>query len=92
MNELCKLARRAIFAVAILGAIPCAAPPVQAGPPSYLLLRQATAPDGHRGIAVGRPVNVTGQGYAYGWFGACPRTHGERHFGYYRHYTQWSSW
>jgi hypothetical protein len=88
MNALRKFALLAIFAIASLGA----GTPVQAGPPSYLLLRQATAPDGHPGIAVGRAVDVRGQGYAYGWFGACPRTHGQRHFGYYRNYTQWSSW
>lgn len=29
-------------------------------------------------------------GYAYGWFGAPPRKHPERHFGYHRRYTQWS--
>ncbi len=29
-------------------------------------------------------------GYAYGWFGATRHQHAERHFGYYRRYTQWS--
>lgn len=28
--------------------------------------------------------------YAYGWFGASPRTHATRHFGYYKLYTEWS--
>lgn len=29
--------------------------------------------------------------YPYGWFGAKPRTHWTRHFGFHRSYTQWSS-
>jgi hypothetical protein len=33
---------------------------------------------------------VPGYGYSYGWFGAAPRAHAERSFGYYREYTQWS--
>ena len=28
--------------------------------------------------------------YAYGWFGASPRVHHTRSFGYYRLYTEWS--
>src|SRR5262245_47545057 len=28
--------------------------------------------------------------YSYGWFGAQPRQHHMRHFGYYKKYTQWS--
>jgi hypothetical protein len=28
--------------------------------------------------------------YAYGWFGANPRVHATRHFGYYKLYTEWS--
>ena len=83
----------ALPALLITAAMLCSATtPAQAGPPSYLLLRQATEPASHPGIAVGRPVDVRAQGYAYGYFGAAPRTHGERHFGYYRNYTQWSSW
>ena len=31
-------------------------------------------------------------GYAYGFFGVAPRSHASRHFGYYRNYTQWSTW
>lgn len=65
---------------------------VMAGPPSYLLLRDSASP---------RPPHQPGEpdaqyyqqrttGYAYGWFGACPRTHATRHFGIYREYTQWS--
>ena len=61
-------------------------------PPSYLLLRRAEGPGPqHR---PGKPPAyvrpVPGYGYAYGWFGAAPRAHAERSFGYYREYTQWS--
>lgn len=70
------------------------ATPALAGPPSYLLLRQAETPTahGHRGVPAGTVYEVRTQGYAYGWFGAAPRTHAQRQFGYYRNYTQWSGW
>lgn len=29
--------------------------------------------------------------YAYGWFGAQPRSHCVRHFGYHRNFTQWTA-
>lgn len=64
----------------------------QAVPPSYLLLRRAETPGPH-GMPGKPPAAiqpVPGYGYAYGWFGACPRAHSERSFGYYREYTQWS--
>ena len=65
---------------------------VWAVPPSYLLLRRAEAPGPHN--MPGKPPAyvqpVPGYGYAYGWFGAAPRAHAERSFGYYREYTQWS--
>ena len=67
----------------------------QAGPPSYLLLRNTETPTaGHHqpSHAASVPQEVHAQGYAYGWFSACPREHAQRHFGYYRTYTQWSSW
>jgi hypothetical protein len=66
----------------------------QAGPPVYLLLRRAEAPGKH--YAPGRVdaamVEARTGGYAYGFFGAAPRSHVSRHFGYYRNYTQWSVW
>ena len=67
---------------------------VQAGPPSYLLLRHAetVTAEHHPVHSASVPHEVQAQGYAYGWFGACPRQHAQRHFGYYRTYTQWSSW
>ncbi len=65
----------------------------KADPPPYLLLRTPAAPSPHHptyqrypGIGFG----VSTQSYAYGWFGAAPRKHWSRHFGYYRDYTQWS--
>lgn len=61
-------------------------------PPSYVLLRRAEGPGPHH--RPGKPPAyvqpVPGYGYAYGWFGAAPRSHAERSFGYYREYTQWS--
>jgi len=60
-------------------------------PPSYLQLRRAEAPGPHN--MPGKPPAyvqpVPGYGYAYGWFGAAPRRHAERSFGYYREYTPW---
>ncbi len=66
---------------------------IQAGPPPYLVLRTPSAPVPHQptydqypGVGYG----VATQSYSYGWFGAQPRQHWSRHFGYYRNYTQWS--
>lgn len=40
----------------------------------------------------GAPIpRVVSKPYPYGWFGAPPRQHWTRHFGYYRNYTQWSA-
>lgn len=65
---------------------------VLAGPPSYLLLRDNSSPrPPHQpGEPDGQYYQARTTGYAYGWFGACPRTHATRHFGIYREYTQWS--
>ena len=62
--------------------------------PEYLILRTEPAVAGpkkmhSRGTATGSVV--VAQPYAYGWFGAQPRRHWTRHFGYYRNYTEWSS-
>ena len=60
--------------------------PADSGPtdsgPTYVTLQGA-----HRGSAAPVPVRP----YAYGWFGAQPRYHCVRHFGYYRNYTQWTA-
>jgi hypothetical protein len=68
--------------------------PGYAAPPAYLVLRRSEAPGPH-----GQPGHPdaaflerrTG-GYAYGYFGVPPRAHASRHFGFYRTYTQWSTW
>lgn len=66
----------------------------QAAPPAYLVLRRVEAPGPH-----GQPghwdaalVERRASGYAYGFFGVAPRAHASRHFGFYRTYTQWSTW
>jgi hypothetical protein len=58
--------------------------------PSYLILRAPA--QSHRGHAYypGRGYEVKPQTYAYGWFGAQPRSHWKRHTGYYSNYIQWS--
>jgi hypothetical protein len=73
----------------------------QPSAPSYLVLQPPSAHHGHRAAhpsphhrtqgqpATLYPVPTTG-GYAYGWFGARPRTQWSRHLGYYRAYTQWT--
>jgi hypothetical protein len=65
-----------------------------AGPPSYLLLRPVEAPDPHDhwGEPPATFYDARATGYAYGYFGAGPRTHWSRHFGVQRMYTQWSKW
>ncbi|MEX2176368.1 MAG: hypothetical protein WD872_18540 [Pirellulaceae bacterium] len=66
----------------------------QAGPPSYLLLRQpeSPGPNNKPGRPAARYYDVRTDGYAYGYFGAGPRTHWSRHFGVNRTYSQWSRW
>jgi hypothetical protein len=82
-----------LFGAVLLGGA-ILAPPAAAGPPAYLLLRRAEAPGPHH--LPGQPdaalYEARTSGYAYGWFGASPRTHASRHFGYYRTFTQWSWW
>lgn len=66
----------------------------QAGPPSYLLLRQPQSPGPFH--LPGRPAaayfDVRADGYAYGYFGVAPRTHWSRSFGVNRIHKQWSRW
>lgn len=68
---------------AVRGAEP---PPV----PSYLILRAPAQTAQGRPYYPGRAYEVKPQTYAYGWFGAAPRTHWHRHTGYYSGYLQWS--
>lgn len=61
-----------------------------AGPPSYLLLKRTSTPQGHRaGEPSGVGLAAPAQGYAYGWFGVCPRVHPERQMGSYRANIDW---
>jgi hypothetical protein len=65
-----------------------------AAPPAYLVLRRVESPGPrHRpGHADAAMYDARTSGYAYGYFGAAPRTHASRHFGYHRVYKQWSWW
>ena len=65
-----------------------------AGPPSYLLLRQAASPGPNHqpGYPAAQYYDARSYGYAYGYFGAAPRSHLSRHFGVNRMYTQYGSW
>jgi hypothetical protein len=67
---------------------------VQADPPAYLVLQTPPAPLPHQptyNLYPGTGLGVSTHSYSYGWFGAAPRKHWSRHFGYYRNYTQWSA-
>jgi hypothetical protein len=83
--------RLALAAVLLSG---CLISTAAAGPPSYLLLRDAEAPGPHLQPAYPAAIHYDARtrGYAYGYFGVKPRTHASRHFGIYRDYTQWSRW
>lgn len=67
---------------------------VCAGPPAYLILRRVESPGTNysRGHTDAVMYDARTSGYAYGFFGAAPRSHASRHFGYYRTYTQWATW
>jgi hypothetical protein len=68
-----------------------AAHSLSAGHPPYVVLKtRPVAPQSHAS-SPGVAVTVEAQPYAYGWFGAQPRRHMTRHFGYYRNYTEWSA-
>ena len=88
------LAHRLVHAVlCIVLLLGCQAAAV-AAPPAYLLLRRVESPGKHHqpGHADAAMYDARTSGYAYGYFGAAPRSHASRHFGYYRTYTQWSVW
>ena len=71
-----------------------AATAVQAGPPTYLMLRRPESPGKHYqpGYPDAAMMDARTSGYAYGFFGVAPRSHASRHFGVNRNYTQWSIW
>ena len=83
-----------IVTIAAVLASTNAASTAVAGPPAYLLLRRAESPGNHYapGHYDAALYDARTSGYAYGFFGAAPRSHASRHFGYYRNYTQWSTW
>ncbi len=87
-----SLGMRTILLAAVFTFIPMAA--AHAGPPSYLLLRQAESPGPFRshGLPAAVYYDVRAEGYAYGYFGAGRRTHWSRGFGVNRRHTQWSRW
>ena len=77
-----------IFVGATMVALMCST--ALAGPPSYLLLKRASQP---HGSIPGEPPGIyyaaPARGYAYGWFGVCPRVHPERQMGSYRANIDW---
>jgi len=88
------MSRHCLLAVAL--AVLCwnLAAAAWATPPGYLVLRRSESPGPqfHRGYPDASLYDARTRGYAYGWFGAAPRSHASRHFGFYRTYTQWSNW
>ena len=58
--------------------------------PSYLILRAPSRPPHSPAYYPGRGYEVRPQAYAYGWFGAQPRSHWYRHEGYNSAYIQWT--
>jgi hypothetical protein len=91
MHDFVRSLLRLIAALVLAVAMAQAA---QAGPPTYLMLRRPESPGKH--YQPGKPdaamLDARTSGYAYGFFGVPPRSHGSRHFGIYRNYTQWSFW
>lgn len=87
----CRQAGSWLVAAFLLATLAAAA---EAGPPAYLVLRRQESPGKyhHPGHSDAALYDARTSGYAYGWFGVAPRSHASRHFGYYRTYTQWSTW
>jgi hypothetical protein len=84
--------RAACWLIAVAALAAPAGNAALATPPAYLVLRGQESPGKyhHPGHADAALYDARASGYAYGWFGAAPRSHGSRHFGYYRTFTQWS--
>ncbi len=85
---------RSILSALALCAALVLSPAASAAPPAYLILRRVESPGRHHrpGQADAAMYDVRTSGYAYGYFGAAPRSHASRHFGYYGTYKQWSRW
>ena len=78
------------MSLAVAALVLAACTRAEAGPPSYLLLKRASTPQAlHAGEPAGIGYAATAHGYAYGWFGACPRVHPERQMGGYRNNIDW---
>lgn len=58
--------------------------------PPYLILRPPARDHHDRAYFPGKGYEVRPQSYAYGWFGAQPRTHWKRQTGYNSSYIQWT--
>ncbi|MHB0957567.1 MAG: hypothetical protein ACYC6N_00120 [Pirellulaceae bacterium] len=71
-----------------LGALPASGQDPRV--PSYLILRAPAQVSHGQPYHPGRGYEVKPQAYAYGWFGAQPRSHWHRQTGYYSAYIQWS--
>ena len=82
------------WVIAVLALAVCFSAPAMAGPPSYLILRRAESPGKHYrpGYYDAAMYDARTSGYAYGFFGAPPRSHRSQHFGNYQTYTQKSFW
>jgi hypothetical protein len=85
---------KCVWLIAALLLSLCAGANASAAPPAYLLLRRAESPGKHyaRGRYDAAMYDARTSGYAYGFFGAPPRSHTSRHFGIYRNYTQKAVW
>jgi hypothetical protein len=90
-----SMGRRAVIrSIAALALAIGACGTLSAGPPGYLVLRRVESPVNHQ--RPGKPdaamYDARSSGYAYGFFGAAPRSHFSRNFGTNRNYTQWARW
>lgn len=61
-------------------------PPASYQPPAQSRWHPAQPPQAYYPAHI---EEVTTQRYAYGWFGAKPRKHKYKHYGYYNRFTQW---
>jgi hypothetical protein len=83
------------FALLILCAELFSSRGIQAGHPTYLVLRPMTTGAPHHPTYErypGEAKDVQARGYSYGWFGAQPtRRYWARHYGYYGSFREWSA-
>ena len=95
MNTIKKALLAAALVLGVSTQVTAKEPPIrQHRNPTYLLLRTPRTPAKNQpqyGYTPGRPKEVVGRGYTYGWFGVKRRRHWSRHFGFYRNYTEWKA-